>query len=455
MKPLNNRYLPKINTENAILITGPGVNYKKFSFFPNIQKIYSFDSNEDKYKNLNLHDIENIIIYAHGSLSKEGLRSIVVEQKQEYEYTYNFLSKIQSLSAQHKPLNIEILSCNSGASIEDINYLNEGSTLITSTARANYCNSSKNYELIFKTWFFIGNPFIKFIANLFNNHDDNNFAINLGRGKYNIFRSSNDEITEYSIEILAEWKKNELKKFKDFLSCLPETNCKSTNKHLKETINFFNDEKMVSNFIEVVFNPIRYRELILLNSCPKENSLVTIQKLIESGVDINAVNFSNYPLLSLASHHEAYEIVKTLLKYGANPNIQDENGTNALVFACAKGNLQIIKLLLDNQANPNIQTKWGNTCLIIAAKKNHIDVVKLLLDYNADPNITNFFEMSVLDVTPLESKKEIFYLLMNYIKTIDYGAKTKDIPIIENTYLVDYLDSNELNMITNNDNFFL
>jgi len=78
------------------------------------------------------------------------------------------------------------------------------------------------------------------------------------------------------------------------------------------------------------------------------------------------------------------DLVQRLLDSGADINIQEETGQTALIAASDQGYLGIVELLLKRGANPNIRDKDGDSALDIAHLKNHDEIVKLLLAHGAE-----------------------------------------------------------------------
>ena len=432
----------KLPFSKALLIAGPKIDTNNFFLIPKIAKIYS----KLDLKKINFHETNNIIMYFHGYASVKGLHLVSVNEGEHPEYTHICFKKIQS---HHPfPLNIELLSCRGGLAINNINYLNEGSTLITSTSSENACNSSKNFELILSTYLFIGNPFIKFIANILNNPDDNSFAINLGKDQYYIFHSNLEELSNYSDENLKEFKKNELYKFKLFLQSIPNTNFIKINDDLKNTINFLSDYKQIDHFLSMTFHPTRYKEQILLNCYFHKNSIDVVKKLIKFGVDINTKNLFNYSLLTISANYGFFELVEFLLNNKADPNITDHNGITPLSSACHKGYFKIVKILLDYGADPNKKTYDSTSCLNIASKGNYTEIVKILLKHNADPLIANNDGLLPIKTAIYNENDEIIDLLNKYTEKILISPEENSLNAIK---------SNEINCynIEDNQDYFI
>ena len=422
------------NQNKALLIKGPGLKSDIFDNIPDIIECYIFNENfpdpsnnpnKVDYSKINNYDSNNLIIYAHGETNSEGLHMIRGERLDKLEYTHNYLAKIQSYTPLNKPLNIEILSCQGGAAINAIDFLNEGSTLITSTSYKNCCSAFKKKELIDKTYMFTGNPFVKFISNMLVNHDDNSFAINLGNYNNSTFISSCEDNIKYSDEELECWKINELNKFKIFLSELTNINAQLI-KNQKEKAEELIDNKIKFNsLLDKIFNPIEYRKQMLLESHLKENYLDIIEKLLVSGVNINNTkNHLGDTILILTSSFGLFDAVKYLLDHKANPNILNNNGSSALSYASELGFTEIVKILLEHNENPNALNNEGTSSLIFAVQGNYIEIVKLLLKAGANPNILNNNGLSALEIASYKCNVEMTAELLHY-NAIPYFNRNK------------------------------
>ena len=110
------------------------------------------------------------------------------------------------------------------------------------------------------------------------------------------------------------------------------------------------------------------------------------QLLLDSGLDVNAMDSSGgYALLHACSHHST-GMVQLLLARGADPNAVDERGDTSL--RAAELYPDILLLLLEHGADPNLVFYDGLTVLfdIIGRHNSSIESLSLLLQHGADPN---------------------------------------------------------------------
>ena len=155
-------------------------------------------------------------------------------------------------------------------------------------------------------------------------------------------------------------------------------------------------------------------------NCSKE----ALQKLIENGVSINAVNNKNMTALTLACELAKTEHMNLLLEKGSDPNIcdvygntslhlavhgccthkslqdiithqvyvnaQNNNGQTALLLACIYRQQNMIKLLLENGSYADIPDNAGNTSLHTAVLRNCSKrIIRTIIESGANVNATN------------------------------------------------------------------
>ena len=78
------------------------------------------------------------------------------------------------------------------------------------------------------------------------------------------------------------------------------------------------------------------------------------------------------------------DLVQRLIDSGADINIQDETGQTALIAASDQGYFGIAELLLKRGADSKIKDKDGDSALDIARFKDHAEIVKLLVAHGAE-----------------------------------------------------------------------
>lgn len=115
-----------------------------------------------------------------------------------------------------------------------------------------------------------------------------------------------------------------------------------------------------------------------------EEKIDLIRSILQSHVDINAIDEYGFTPLIEAAIADNVEIAKLLVNYGANPNQVDMLGGTALHWATENNNLKMAKLLLENRADPNAYNLSGQPLLVMPILRQHQELKKLLLRYGAD-----------------------------------------------------------------------
>ena len=140
--------------------------------------------------------------------------------------------------------------------------------------------------------------------------------------------------------------------------------------------------------------------------------LPCVAVLVESGIDINAVDQAGRTALHLAAWFGHNEIVKLLISKGADVERLDNLDRSALHIASWFGNLSSVEALLEkSKSQINLQDKSGNTALHLACQNNHKDVVSTLLRQGANTKIKNLIGQTVLNIAEADDKPEILEIL--------------------------------------------
>lgn len=112
-----------------------------------------------------------------------------------------------------------------------------------------------------------------------------------------------------------------------------------------------------------------------------QTSLNSIQKIIQSGADINAL-YGKKTLIQLCIENNAIESVNFLLNKNCSTNGLLQFAVSSLT---SNSGLQILKILLDFGIDPNFETPEGITPLYSAGIIGRFDAAKMLIEYGANP----------------------------------------------------------------------
>jgi ankyrin repeat protein len=120
----------------------------------------------------------------------------------------------------------------------------------------------------------------------------------------------------------------------------------------------------------------------------KANDVAAVRGLLDTRVDVNAVQADGTTALHWAVDRDSAEIVQLLIRAGANVKAANRYGSTPLWLASLNGNPATIGMLLEAGADANAASEEGETPLMVAARTGRIDAVNTLLARGADPNVT-------------------------------------------------------------------
>ncbi|TWU08987.1 Ankyrin repeats (3 copies) [Symmachiella macrocystis] len=138
----------------------------------------------------------------------------------------------------------------------------------------------------------------------------------------------------------------------------------------------------------------------------------TVQRAIESGMDVNTTDEQQRTALMFAAFNGHTPLVKLLLEQGASVGERDETGRTALMFAATGANAEAVELLIEAGAEVNAaDTGEGFTALMHAAAEGQIKVVQVLLKHKADPAIRDTDGDTARDFAKKNGHAEVVQLL--------------------------------------------
>ena len=127
-------------------------------------------------------------------------------------------------------------------------------------------------------------------------------------------------------------------------------------------------------------------DLPLLQAVKNGDPTATIEALLRSGADVNAVEADGTSALAWASHRDNLEVAGLLIRAGANVDAATDYGVTALALACVNRSAAMVDRLLTAGANPNVAQWTGETPLIVCARTGAAEAVSALLSSGADVN---------------------------------------------------------------------
>ncbi|KAF2073994.1 hypothetical protein CYY_004701 [Polysphondylium violaceum] len=140
----------------------------------------------------------------------------------------------------------------------------------------------------------------------------------------------------------------------------------------------------------------------------KEPNIKIIEKLIQSGANVNQEATDRKTPIFHACSASRLDIIKLLVEAGAKVALQDNPKTNGweyyrvtspLHISVSKGDLQIVEYLLSNggKANQILMDDVGESLLHVAALNGDVEMTKLLISKGANINCLDCYEATPLD----------------------------------------------------------
>src|SRR5215208_6089153 len=104
-----------------------------------------------------------------------------------------------------------------------------------------------------------------------------------------------------------------------------------------------------------------------LMQAAERGDLSEVQRLVESGADVNFTAAHDFRPLLMAVYYAHREVVEYLIGRGADVNYAGFNEGTALMFASGSGDAVLASLLLESGADPNVaMARSGETALHVA-----------------------------------------------------------------------------------------
>lgn len=155
-------------------------------------------------------------------------------------------------------------------------------------------------------------------------------------------------------------------------------------------------------------NKITNEEIEHFRKAIENNEVDYINKIIDSGLDINDKRIFGYiPLFEAVKKNNIY-LIELFLNHNADINIIDEFNENCLFKT---HNIDVIKYLIDKGANVNQEDNFGNIPLSYCLWNLHL--AKLYIDNGSDINKCNKGGDPLLFIALWEGKKNVIDYLLN------------------------------------------
>ncbi|XXG55402.1 hypothetical protein AAC387_Pa03g3082 [Persea americana] len=143
-----------------------------------------------------------------------------------------------------------------------------------------------------------------------------------------------------------------------------------------------------------------------------------MDKLLQSGFDIDAVDKDGFTALHKAVIGKKEAVISHLLRKGANPHVRDKDGATPLHYAVQVGAIQTVKLLIKYKVDVNVADNEGWTPLHVAVQSRSRDIAKVLLVNGADRTRRNKDGKAPLDLALCFGKDFKSYEVSKLLKLV-------------------------------------
>ena len=134
----------------------------------------------------------------------------------------------------------------------------------------------------------------------------------------------------------------------------------------------------INTFDSDLWTPIHYAS--------KDNSVESIEYLLNRGADIETPTTNLMTPLCVAAFHDSFDACKFLIEAGAKIEARTQKGSRALLMACSEGYVDIVTLLIEKGAIIDTDMDRGLSPLRIAITKKNLELAKALIELGCEIN---------------------------------------------------------------------
>ena len=138
----------------------------------------------------------------------------------------------------------------------------------------------------------------------------------------------------------------------------------------------------------------------------KTNNITELQRLIDTGANINSTDSDGWAALIWAAYNGHLETAQCLVTAGAELEAKEEYGMTALMWAAENGRLETAQFLLTAGAELEDKANDGMTALILAAHNGHVETAQCLVTAGADLTASTNNDTTALSCAAYERKIE-------------------------------------------------
>ena len=127
----------------------------------------------------------------------------------------------------------------------------------------------------------------------------------------------------------------------------------------------------------------------LLHSVAHSDNILLAGKLIDAGLDVNAMDEDGATPVLFATSNGKFEMLKLFEEHGADLLVVENNGNDLMMNAAIGGNVESIGYLIEKGISINNYNNDDWTPLLFACRENHQEIVEILINASADIQIYN------------------------------------------------------------------
>jgi uncharacterized protein len=151
-----------------------------------------------------------------------------------------------------------------------------------------------------------------------------------------------------------------------------------------------------------------------LTQAAKDNDLQIMDLLINSGAQVDGQNHDHETALIVVAHSGNKQAAQLLLQNGAFVNAQDLQHRSPLFLSVEQGNLGMVNFFLGNLADPDFAADMGVTCLMVAASQGNEAIMKALIAAGAKVNKQDRNDRTALMEAALAGHAKSVKLLLSH-----------------------------------------
>ncbi len=169
------------------------------------------------------------------------------------------------------------------------------------------------------------------------------------------------------------------------------------------------------------------KENILIFAARNNPNEEVVDYLLNKGLDKNYVTAEGETPILAAAQNSNILVMEKLIEKGANIEAVDNEKRNVLFIASkCNNNPGIISFLIEKGIPVNYRNNFSNTAILYAAQNSNVDIIKILVAKGADLNSVNDAGITALMSALIEGNNNIEMIKYLIENGIDVNAKNAD-----------------------------